>query len=380
MVETRANFEVQALLERLVAEGREIGVQVAAYRDGDLVVDAFAGVADAQTGKIVDGDTLFNAFSVAKALTATALHLQAERGLIDYDAPLSRYWPEFVGDGREKVTVRHVLTHRSGMMRMPADVTPEQMCDWDYMIKALSRMTPPFEPGSASGYQSMSFGWLVGEVVGRTDPQGRDFGRFVREEIARPLNAPDLWLGIPDGEQSRVAIMDDQAVTVGPPGTPYRETTPRQVELLPDPFGRPDVRRACIPGVGSIFTARSAARLFAMLANGGELDGVRLLSAERVGAFSERRERFDEPDTYFGGRPVPIGTGGYWLGGWETGSARYARNPRALCHPGMGGSFAYADPDAKLAVAFCHNRLCDFSPGEDDSRWQVARTIEAALN
>jgi CubicO group peptidase (beta-lactamase class C family) len=380
MVETRANAEVQALLDRLVAEGREIGVQVAAYRGDELVVDAFAGVADPAAGKAVSGETLFNAFSVAKALTATALHIQAERGLVDYDAPLSRYWPEFTGEGREKVTVRHVLTHRSGMMRMPPDVTPEQMCDWDHMIQAFARMAPPFAPGSASGYQSMSFGWLIAEVVRRTDPRKRDFGRFVRDEIAGPLQAPDLWLGIPDSEQGRVAIMDDQAVTVGPPGTPYRETTPRQVELLPEPFGRPEVRRACIPGVGSIFTARSAARLFAMLAGGGQLDGVRLLSPERVTSFSERRERFDELDAYFGDRAVPIGLGGYWLGGTDMVSARYARNPRALCHPGMGGSFAYADPDAKLAVAFCHNRLCDFSPGDDDSRWQVVRTLEAALN
>jgi CubicO group peptidase (beta-lactamase class C family) len=379
MTETRANAEVQALLEKLVADGREIGVQVAAYLNGELVVDACAGVVEKGSDRAVTSDTLFNAFSVAKALTATALHVQAERGLVDYEAPLSRYWPEFTGEDREKVTVRHVLTHRSGMMRMPADVTPEQICDWDDMIRAFEHMAPGFAPGAASGYQSMSFGWLVGEVVRRTDPKGRDFGRFVREEIAQPLNAPDLWLGIPDSEQPRVAIMDDAAVTIGPNGTPYRETTPRQVELLPEPFGRPEVRGACIPGVGSIFTARSTARLFAMLANGGALDGVRLLSPERVAGFSIRRERFDELDHWFGDRAVPIGLGGYWLGGTEAVSARYPLNPKSLCHPGMGGSFAFADPDTRLAVAFCHNRLCDFSPNDDDSRWQVVRAIETAL-
>ncbi len=379
MVETPANAAVRTLLERLVDEDREIGIQVAAYLGDDLVIDAWAGVTEGGGRRQIDGDTLFNAFSVAKALTATALHIQAERGLVDYDQPLARYWPEFGGEGREKVTVRHVLTHRSGMMRMPGDVTPERMCDWNWMIGAFERMAPGFEPGSASGYQSMSFGWLVGEVVRRTDPKGRDFGRFVREEIALPLKAPDLWLGIPDSEQDRVAIMNDGAVSVAPEGVPYRETTPRQVELLPEPFGRPEVRRACIPAVGSIFTARSAARLFAMVANGGQLDGVRLLSPERVESFSQRRERFDEPDHYFGDRPVPVGLGGYWLGGTPMTSARYPLNPRALCHPGMGGSFAFADPDSKLAVAFCHNRLCDFSPADDDSRWQVVRAIEAAL-
>jgi CubicO group peptidase (beta-lactamase class C family) len=376
-IDTHANSAVQRLLDRLVAEGREIGVQVAAYQSGRQIVDAFAGT-DGKGGAVT-GETLFNAFSVAKALTATALHVQAERGLVDYDAPLARYWPEFTGEGREKVAVRHVLTHRSGMLRMPPEVTPEQMCDWDWMVAALARTVPAFEPGTKPGYQSMTFGWLIGEVVRRTDPKGRDFGRFVREEVALPLKAPDLWLGIPDSEQDRVAIMDDAGVTVAPEGIPYRETTPRQVELLPEPFGRPQVRRACIPAVGSIFTARSTARLFAMLANGGELDGVRLLSPARVAMFSERREGFDEPDHWFGGRTVPVGKGGYWLGGTEAASAYPPRNPRALCHPGMGGSLGWADPDTGLAVAFCHNRLCDFSAADDDARVLVARTIEDAL-
>src|SRR5581483_6509885 len=105
--------------------------------------------------------------------------------------------------------------------------------------------------------------------------------------------------------------------------------------------------------------------------------GVRLLSAERVAGFSQPRPGFDELDAWFGGRAVPIGMGGYWLGGGEVASCRYATNPRALCHPGMGGSFAYADPDTGVAMAFCHNRLSDFSPADDDPRWQVARTLEA---
>lgn len=378
--DTRANARVQKLLEAMVRDGREIGVQVAAYLGETLIVDAWAGLADTAAKKPVARDTLFNAFSVAKAITSTALHIQAERGLVDYDAPMSCYWPEFTEDGRENVEVRHVLSHRSGMMRMPPDVTPEQMCDWDRMVHAFERMGPAYPPGSKSGYQSMSFGWLIGEIVRRTDPKKRDFGRFVRDEIAEPLGAEDLWLGIPDSEQDRVAIMDDADVTVAPDGVLYRETTPRQVELLPEPFGRPEVRRACIPAVGSIVTARSAARLFAMLANGGALDGVRLLSADRVALFSEPRDNPDEPDDFFGGRSIPIGKGGYWLGGTTAPSACAARNPRAMCHPGMGGSFAFGDPDSGLAVAFCHNRLCDFSADGDDSRVRVVRTIEAALD
>ena len=371
-----ANAAVKSLLDQWVTEGREIGVQVAAYLGEELIVDAWAGTAS--TGRPVDGSTLFNAFSVGKAISVTALHIQAERCLIEYDAPVVRYWPEFAGQGRDDITVRQVITHRSGMMRMPPDVTPAQMCDWDYMTGAIAAMTPAFSPGSASGYQSMSFGWIVGMLVERTS--GRDFRQFVREEIALPLKAPDLWLGLPESEQGRVAIMDDSAVSVAPEGVPYRETTPRAVELLPEPFGRSEVRAACIPAVGSIVTAKSVARLFAMLANGGQLDGVRLLSTERVAMFSEPRAGFADLDHWFGDRMVPVGQGGYWLGGTGIGSAAAPTNPRALCHPGMGGSLAFADPDAHLAVAFCHNRLCDFSADPDDQRIAVARAIDAAIS
>lgn len=353
-------------------------MQVAAYRGEELIVDAWAGHRDLSGREAVDGDSLFNVFSVTKAVTATAVHIQAERGLIDYEAPLARYWSEFSGQGRERVTVAHVLTHRSGMTRMPADVTVEQICDWDFMVGALERAAPAFPPGTASGYQSMTFGWLLGEIVRRTDPTRRAFGRFVREEVAQPLGIADLWLGLPDSKQPRVAIMDDRAVTVPPPDSPYRQTTPLQVDLMADPYGRPEVRRACIPAVGGIFTARSQARFFAMLANGGALDGVRLLSPERVAMFSQNRPGFDDIDT-FTGRSVPLGMGGFQLGGAASGSAYPPRNPRALCHPGMGGSFGYADPDSGIAMAFCHNRLSDFVGTEDDVRARVARSIERAV-
>jgi CubicO group peptidase (beta-lactamase class C family) len=224
----------------------------------------------------------------------------------------------------------------------------------------------------------MTYGWLVGEIVRRTDPKQRHFGDFVRQEIAEPLGIADLWIGIPDAAQDRVAALYDDEVSVAPKDSPYRETTPLQVDLMADPFGRPEVRRACIPAVGAIVTARAAARFFAMLANGGALDGVRLLSPSRVAMFSERRDGYDDIDV-FTRRRVPLGRGGLQLGGAPSGSSYAPRNPRALCFPGMGGSLGFADPDTGLAVAFCHNRLSDFLGNEDDVRSRVARIIEAAL-
>jgi len=374
-----ANAAVQAVLDRLVAEGREIGIQICAWQGEEQIVDCWAGVADAATGRPVDADTLFNVFSVSKAVSATAVHIQVERGLIDYDSPVAAYWPEFAQAGKSDVLVRHVLSHVSGVLRMPPDVTPERMTDWDWMCRRIAEMPGAYPSGSRSSYQSMTFGWLVGEMVRRTDPKRRPFGQFVREEIAEPLGATDLWLGIPDAVEPRVATLDAVAVYVAPDGNMMREAQPTIVDLMPDPFERPDVRRACIPAVGGIFNARSEARFWAMLANGGQLNGVRLLSEERVASFAAPRPHFEDADPVFFGMVVPIGWAGYWLGGGENPPVAAPRTMRALCHPGMGGSIGWADPDLKLAVAFCHNRMFDTRDIGEDSRTLIGDTIRAAL-
>ncbi|MEA1652896.1 serine hydrolase domain-containing protein [Nitrospirillum sp. BR 11164] len=376
---TSVNDKVQALLDDLVAGGREIGVQVCAWQGQEQIVDAWAGVADPETGRAVDGDTLFNVFSVSKAVTAVAVHMQVERGLIAYDAPLAAYWPDFAQAGKGDVTVRHVLGHVSGVLRMPPDVTPELMTNWDWMCQRIAEMPAAYPAGSRSSYQSMTFGWLLGEIVRRTDPKRRPFGQFVKEEIADPLGAADLWLGIPGTVEHRVARLDDVAVYVMPDGNAMREAQPLAVDLMPDPFERPYVRRACIPAVGGIFTARSMARFWAMLANGGTLGGVRLLSAERVAGFAGPRPHFDDADPVFFGMKVPIGWAGFWLGGAEAPPVSSPRNMRALCHPGMGGTIGWADPDLKLAVAFCHNRMFDTVDITQDSRTMVGDVIRAAL-
>lgn len=375
----RLNAVVQPILDRLVAEGREIGIQICAWQGEDQIVDCWAGLADAASGSKVDADTLFNVFSVSKAVSATAVHLQAERGLIDYDAPVADYWPDFSQAGKGDVTVRHVLSHVSGVLRMPPDVTPELMTNWDWMCRRIAEMPGVYPAGSRSSYQSMTFGWLVGEIVRRTDPKRRPFGQFVREEIAEPLGATDLWLGIPNGVEPRIATLDAVSVYVAPDGNLMREAQPKIVDLMPDPFERPYVRRACIPAVGGIFNARSEARFWAMLANGGELNGVRLLSADRVASFAAPRPHFEDADPVFFGMVVPIAWSGYWLGGAAAPPVSAPRNMRALCHPGMGGSIGWADPDLKLAVAFCHNRMFDTREIDQDSRTLIGDAIRAAL-
>ena len=377
-----ANRIVQKAVDAAIAEGGEIGLQVAAYLNGELAVDVWGGLADETTARRVDGDTLFPVFSVTKAVTATALHIQAERGLIDYDKPIAHYWPEFAAQGKDKATVRDALTHRTGIPLMPEGVSPEQMCDFDWMVDRLAKMKPVFVPGTTSAYHSYTFGWIIAECVRRTDPKRRPFGRFVQEEICVPLGIDNLWIGIPPAVEPRVAKLTNMMAP--PPGTPAPGplrlgAIPAQVGVIQEVFGRSDVRRACIPGAGGIMNARSEARFFAMLANGGELNGVRLLSSERIRTFSTLRSNPDEVDQVLA-RVVNLGIGGFHLGGESLPAPPViGRNPHIISHPGAGGSIGWADPDARLAVGICHNRMFDAPTPEGNPLQPIGDAVRRAL-
>jgi len=375
-----ANATVQHAIDAAIASGREVGVQVAAYHRGRLVVDAWGGSADPATGRPVTGDTLFNVYSVTKAVAATALHILVDRGRIDYDAPVATWWPEYAAHGKGGTTVRDVLTHRAGIPQMPEGVTPERLCDWDGMTRAIADLAPLAEPGTKTLYLSMTFGWIVGELVRRADPRHRSLGQFVREEIGAPLNAPDLWIGVPDSQVHRIARQVDALVAVPPQYLPplFQASMPPAVALEPRVFERPDVRRAEVAGVGGIFTARSQARFWAMLAGGGELDGVRLMSRELVATLNTPRANSEQPDPVMFGFPIPITVGGFWFGG-DHPPVCSAKNPRALCHPGQGGSIGWADPDTQLAVAICHNRLFNPTTRDEDAILTIADAVRGAL-
>jgi CubicO group peptidase (beta-lactamase class C family) len=371
---------VDETIARLICEGREVGVQVAAYLDDKLVIDSFGGIADPQTGLMVDSDTLFNMYSVTKPLAATALHIQVDRGLVAYDAKVSDYWPEYAANGKAGTTVRDVLTHRAGVPQMPDGVTPQLMCDWEWMTSRIADLSPLAPPGGKAHYLSMTFGWIVGEIVRRSDPARRSIGTFIREEIALPLGAADIWVGLPDDQFGRVARQIDARPDVPAEFLPplFTASMPPQVDLKPSVFELPEVRRAEIAGVGGIFTAKSCARFWAMLANGGELDGVRILSEDLVRTFNTPRPNNDEPDPVMFGMTIPLGIAGFWLGGDQPPYAA-AKHARAICHPGAGNSIAFADPQTRLAVAITHNRLQSPATREDDTALIIADAIRQQL-
>ncbi len=341
---------------RSALDAGELGVQVACYVGNELIVDECVGLADRFTGTPVTPETLFCVFSVSKAITVTALHLQVERGRLAYDAPVSRYWPEFGRHGKAATTVRDVLTHRAGIPQMPAGVTVERMCDWDWMVAQVAELEPMFPPGTTSAYHALVYGWIIGELVVRSDPEHRPFGRFVREEICDPLAIEDLWFGVPDEDVARVATL---STDMAPPASDGMSslTMPPAVAPCASVHNRRDVVQACIPGAGAIMSARAGARFFALLANAGQLDGVRLLQEETVHAMTKLRTNPTEIDQALaGGGTVapPIGVGGYWLADPVAGPG-----PGMLCHGGSGGSIGWADLDRRLGATICHNRMFD---------------------
>jgi CubicO group peptidase (beta-lactamase class C family) len=345
---------VEAALGRAQELG-ELGVQVCAFLQGELIIDTWEGVVERGSNRLVNGDTLFPIFSISKAVTATAVHIQASRGLIAYDAPLANYWPEYGINGKDQITVGHVLSHRAGVPQMPEDVTPEQMADWQWMTDRLAEMTPVAQPGTRNAYLSMTFGWLLGEVVRRTDPGRRPIGEFIHEEICEPLGMDSYFLGLPEIAKERVATLTiDEMPPPLPPNSLLAKATPEAVRLLPPVFNRPDVQAGLLPAVGAIANARSVARFFAMLAGGGELDGVRLLDRRRVEGLLEPRPDFDlVDDTY--GKVMPVGVGGLWLDVPDV--IPGGLGDSVLAHAGAGSTVAWADLSSGLACAICHNRM-----------------------
>jgi CubicO group peptidase (beta-lactamase class C family) len=356
----------------------ETGLQVAAYLDGELIVDAHAGVADPATGRLVDGSTLFCPFSVTKAIVSTALHVQAERGLIDYDAPITDYWPEYGAHGKGATTVRIALAHRAGIPQMPPDVTPERMCDWQWMTSAVADMTPMYEPGTTNAYHALVWGWLIGELVVRTDPEGRTLDAFVRDEVFGPLGMTDTFLGLPDSEYPRYApLSGDPGMPVPDPHPVRGPSMPADVAPKSSVHNRRDVLRSVHPGAGSVTTAKSMARLFAMLAGGGQLDGVRLLSEDRVRSFLTPRVHDADIDVV-NDIVISISQGGYWLTGpGKPAVSMVGDAATTLYQPGAGGSTGWADLDSRLAVVLCHNRMLNEFVEFDSPLGAIADAVRA---
>lgn len=319
------------VLDELIGSGAERGLQVAVYRHGEPVVSRAAGLADPATGRPVTESTVFHNFSIIKAATSALAHVLVAGGAFGYDTPLVRLWPEFGAHGKDGVTVRHVLTHSAGVPALPAETTPEDLCDWDRMCALVADSAPRWAPGTRVGYHAYTFGFLVGELVRRAT--GEPISRVLRTELTEPLGiADELYFGMPASEHGRLARLEG-----GVPGG--NEATPPKLAPTAEFGNRADVLAADVPASGKT-SARAMARLYAALLDGTLVPVDRLTTVAAQGV-----------DAVFGNPSS-----------WSLGLAVGITGPESFGMAGGGGSLAYADPATGIAFALTKNRLtADFT-------------------
>src|SRR3989441_13206282 len=343
--------QVQNAIDEMVESGRERGIQVAVYRNGAQVVDAVAGVADPSTGRKVASETPFYCYSVCKAAASTLVHMLAERGAFGDDTPVAELWPEFAAHGKQGVTIRHVLNHTAGVPGIPLTTTIEDLCDWDHMCAAIADSEPWWEPGTKIGYHAYTFGYIVGEIIRRVT--GKPISQVLREELSGPLGVEkELHFGMPRSEQHRLAGLEDKPMPPDFQSACIRTDLPRMqadpMSLMPNAaFGnRDDTLAADIPAGGKT-SARAIARMYAALL--GEVDGVRLLSPERL------REATSAPVS---GVDEVFGMPTTWALGYSMGVPG-GETKTAFGVGGVGGSFAGCDAATGIAFAVTKNRLAN---------------------
>lgn len=354
--------EVGEAFEANFRKRGETGASLCVSVHGHTVVDLWGGVRDPGTGAPWQRDTVSVVFSCTKAATAICAHMLVDRGLLDLDSPVMRYWPQFAGAGKEDVTVRMLLDHTAGLPAFRDRLKAGAFYDWEYMVERLEREAPFWPPGSHVAYHMMTFGWTMGEVIRRVS--GRSLGRFFRKEVAEPLQL-DFHIGAPDEIEPRIAPVSAFMTSSDEIRSPFAEAIMSDGSPVPRlaflNTGRHDpnslaAHKAELGGIGGIANARALAALFAALVSPASGAG-RLLSRERVDAMRQVSAETECDETL----RIPTRFGeGFMLAmdnpDLPPGNALRIR-PGAFGHVGIGGSVGFADPDAGLAFGYTMNRL-----------------------
>lgn len=347
--EVRLAAAVDALLDELVGSGAEVGLQVAVIRHGRALVDAARGVADPRTGAPVEPGTLFWAGSTAKGVASTVAHVLVERGAVSYDMRVAEVWPEFGTHGKDRVTLRHVLTHTAGVPGLPPDTRAADLCDWDRMCAAIAAAEPWWEPGTRFGYHAKTFGFLLGETLRRAT--GEPISALLRTRVTGPLGVTDdVHFGVPRSLLPRVARQVGSPPQRPEPGSPLARAMPPGVVPDADYANRTDLLTSDIPAEGTM-SARGVARIYAALL--GPVDGIALVSAARRAAIAEIA--FEGTDEVMG-FPTSMTCG--YSPFRPSGDGRPGSTFGMV---GANGSAAYADLDSGVAVAIMRNRFGDLT-------------------
>ncbi|MCK1796823.1 beta-lactamase family protein [Streptomyces sp. XM4193] len=367
---------VREAFTRNFTERGEVGAAVTVYRDGRPVVDLWGGEGWHR-------DTVQVIRSATKGPAAAVLHLLQQRGKLDLDAPVGTYWPEFKPHGKERVLVRHLLTHRAGLPVLDTPLSPARAADGESGPAALAAQRPQWEPGTAHGYHALTYGWLLDELVRRIT--GLSLGRWLAQEISAPLGL-DLWIGLPEEQHHRVGELREISAPEAPAGQGLRvrakpqvgaayrdpQSLTRRAFAAIDPFpeqNSPAHWSAELPATNGIATARSLARFYAALLD--EVDGVRLYTPATLTA--ARSEESQGPDRVL---VVPTRFG---LGHMLHSPASPMLSPSSFGHPGRGGSLAFADQDAGIGFGYVTNGL-QKSVTSDPRAQSLVRALRASLH
>lgn len=344
-----AGFEpVRIAFERNFLAG-EVGASFAVNHAGRTLVDLWAGHSDRAQSTPWRHDTLANVWSTTKGVSALCCAMLVDRGELDYDVAVSRYWPEFGAHGKGNVTVAMLLSHQAGLSGLREPVEWLDYCDAEKINGLLLDQAPLFEPGSAAGYHATTFGPLVGALFRRV--AGCSIGSWLRDEIAGPL-AADFFIGLPESEEYRVAEMIGYDVAA----LPVEFVNDVQRCALANPEADPEIsnlrawRAAEIPSVNGQASAMGIAKIYSALSNGGELDGIRLLSPETLAKATSKR--YQGVDQVF---MLPFD----WGAGFIRNSYKLlcSPNPNAFGHVGYGGSYGFADPERRIGVGYVMNKM-----------------------
>jgi CubicO group peptidase (beta-lactamase class C family) len=358
------------------AKNGDVGASAAMVMNGELVVDLWGGSQDVKGTTPWQRDTIINVFSTTKTMSCLSLLVLVSRGLVDVDAPVAKYWPEFGQNGKGNVLVRHLLSHTAGLPAWDQRIDATDLYDWHKVTGMLAEQATWWEPGWKSGYHALTQGNLVGEVVRRVD--GRSVGRFFAEEIAGPLNA-DMHIGLAAQHDARVALVipapplqfgsGDGSVKPDRDSIAYRASNPR---LTAEQSWEIPWRRAEIPAGGGHGNARGVALAQAAVSHGGSLHGVDLLSKKTIDRIF---------DVQAAGRDLVLGIGVTFGVGYGLNSPRNPISPNArVCYwGGWGGSLVVNDVDAGFTIAYVMNRMGEGTVG-DDRAHTLLRAVYASLD
>lgn len=326
-------------------EGLELGAGFAATLDGETVVDLWGGYADRNRTRLWDADTLVPVYSTTKAIAALVIARLVDKGVLDYEAPVSAVWPDFAANGKAQITLAEALSHRAGLAGFKDPIDPALWLDPPALSAAIAPLEPLWADRAQSGYHPLTWGYIAGEVVARA--AGKSLGQILADDICEP-HGVDFWIGLPDEEHERCAeIQKPKTAPILGDMTELKRVAFMTKWSAPD-RGGPVWRRIEIPSANGHGTALSVAMLYSLYANGGALNGEALIGPDAFAALT--RVRVDNDDLVLPGRVQ------FAAGPMRNARGLYGPNPATIAHSGWGGSMGLGDPDRRLSAGYVMNR------------------------